>query len=75
MFAFDVNVLIPSGGAGNCNAKAFSLIYVLELMALEGAWKGCNVPFTSDVDDLTLSWVEFHHPSHLPFIKSVQILL
>ena len=71
----DVNVLVPSEVAGNCDSKVFSLIYVPELMTMEGVWKVDDISLTSGVDDLTLFQVERHHSSLLPFSKGVQTLL
>ena len=70
-----VNVLVPSEVAGNCDSKAFSLIYMLELMTMEDVWKVDDISLTSGVDDLTLFQVELHHSSLLPFSTGVQTLL
>ena len=42
---------------------------------MESVWKVDDVSLTSDVDDVTLFWLEVHHPNLLSFSKGVQILL
>lgn len=50
-----------------------SLIYVLKFMTVEGIWKGDYFFLKSDVDDLTLSGMQLHHPSFL--LKSEVVLI